>query len=174
MARVAFLKDKLELCVETVPGSFAIGDPLPVPLIQDAMTSWKDRYGYDNDAHVKPGVWDEVRVGAQTFSAAKYLQAEKDWAANKRVQPDPVKLDNTPVKLAAPDNVPSWDIVDDGIKPGFSAGAKGTTAIGQGVEPHSFKITPDGEIDYQATQDRDLAAALKLGAKPRTFKGPDQ
>lgn len=178
MKRISFIKHGMELHIAHIEGEHKHGDPVPVPLVKAGMEEWKSRMGWDYDGHVAPGpVWDQVRIGAQTFSADQYLRAEKQtpptttaaFTTSTKATPDAAK--EAPREFKAPDKVPDWDLVD--IQP-TQRKLSDFNALRQKIMPPAhLKITPQGEIDYAATNEAGLKEALrKIGAKPRPPK-PD-
>lgn len=171
MARVSFLKDGMELNAENISGSYTMGDALPVDLVEKGQEAWKNRMGYDDNAHVAAGkAWDQVRVGAQTFTAKQFLAAQKDFVPGQRASAKPVRHEQPKVIKAFEGEVPDWGIAEQ-ISPTFR---EAKARIDQAAQkPHNPGpiIDAHGHIDYQATKDRDLADALKkIGAKPRPPK----
>ena len=174
MARVAFIKDGMELNAENVSGSYHMGDPLPVAIVEAGQEAWKNRMGYDDDAHVQAGrVWDSVRIGAQTFSAKQFIELQKQGSAPAVQKPATLRRDNSPVTLKAPDSVPeSWALAAE-ITPTFAQAKTAVEKVGPKHHEGGPVINERGEVDFQATRDRDFAEALKkIGAKPRPAK-PD-
>lgn len=171
MARISFLKDGMELNAENISGSYNIGDALPVDLVEKAQDAWKNRMGYDNDAHVAAGkAWDQVRVGAQTFTAKQFLQAQKDFVPGQKAAHRPLQREQPKVLKAHEGDIPDWGLAEQ-ISPTFAeAKARIDKAAHKPHEPGPI-IDARGNIDYQATKDRDLDEALKkIGAKPRPPK----
>lgn len=170
MQRVSFMKYGMELYAAHLQGSHKQGNPIPVLLVKAGMQDWKTRMGWDDDSHVAAkSVWDQVRIGAQTFSADQYLHAEKQapqtsaeaFTVNAKAVKEELKI------FKAPDSVPDWDLTDAPTTKNLHAfnSVQQETAV-----PHNLKVTSSGEIDYAATNEAQLQEALrKIGAKPRPF-----
>lgn len=86
MKKVSFLKHDLEIHTSYVEGAHKPGDPVPVALVHTALQDWQRRLsglmsGLSAEDHVNltapKTAWDHVCIGAQTFSAAQFLSAEK-------------------------------------------------------------------------------------------------
>lgn len=171
MARVAFLKDGMELNAENISGSYSMGDALPVDLVEKAQEAWKNRMGYDDKAHVAAGrAWDQVRVGAQTFSSKQFLEAQKNFVPGQTSTNTTKTPERAPHKIikAFEGDVPDWGIAEQ-ITPTF----QDAKARIESPRPHQAGpvINGRGEVDYQATRDREMAEALKkIGATPRAPK----
>lgn len=172
MKRVSFMKHGMELYTAHVEGRYKHGDPVPVPLVKAGLQDWKTRMGWDDDGHIAAkSVWDQVRIGAQTFSAAQYLRAEKQ-APQTTAEAFTVSTKTTkeePKIFKAPDTVPDWGLADE------APPARGLSAFNsvrqETATPHNLKVTSQGEIDFAGTNEAQLQEALrKIGAKPRPPK----
>ncbi len=175
MKQISFMKRGLELHATYVNAHHRTGDPLPVMLVKAALQNWKNHMGWDDDRHTAPNVaWDQVRVGAQIFSADQYLRAEKT-ATQTPAETFADSARNTPPKEApktfkVPDTIPDWGLVEmksETPKPGISSG----TISNDTTLPKEMTQNDDGSIDYHATNEAHLQEELRrIGAKPRTPK----
>lgn len=172
MKRIGFMKHGMELYIAHVAGEHKHGDPLPVPLIKAGLQQWKTNTGWDDDGHVAArSIWDQVRIGAQVYSAEQYLRAEKNapktTAETFAASTKPMREESREFK--APDTVPDWGLVD--VKPAAPNLNAFNTVRQETALPANLKVTSTGEIDYAATNEAQLHEALrKIGAKPRPPK----
>ncbi len=171
MKRISFMKHGMELYTAHVEGAHKHGDPVPVPLVKAGLQDWKTRMGWDDDGHIAAkSAWDQVRIGAQTFSAEQYLRAEKQ-APQTTAEAFTVTVKapkEEPRIFKAPDTVPDWSLAD---APATGRVSAFNSASDETAPPHNLKVTAQGDIDYAATNEAQLQEALrKIGAKPRPPK----